>query len=192
MKYSYEWLINELNQNKKFQYIGFWGNKNDSLTERSFSNFYKSPMKIEIYDKRVIEFECNEQYFMYRKALTFKDYSVLEEILQSGLKPSDYKDLGRKVSNFNKEVWDELCYEAMLDGLRYKFNQNNTLKNYLIKTGKSIIVETTGFDTIWGNGHFKKLKNGQINKDCFNPYKWTGKNMLGFALMELRDELIKK
>ena len=189
MKYNYDWLINELNQNKKFQYVGFWGNKNDSLAERSFSNFFKSPMNIEIYDGRRIKFECNEQYFMYRKALTFKDFVTLEKILVNGLKPNDYKELGRAVQNFDKKLWDSIRYDIMLEGLREKFTQNDTLKKYLLQTGDKIIVETTGFDTIWGNGHFKYLKNGQLNKDCFNPYKWTGTNLLGFALMELRDEL---
>lgn len=191
MKYNLIWLENEMHLGHYLDYFGFWGNKNDTQMERSFSNFYKSPMTIKIFDGREVTFECNEQYFMYRKALQFGDFVTLEKIIQRGLSPQKYKELGREVENFDNDVWDSVRYNAMLDGLREKFSQNALLKQYLMATQNKVIVECSGFDKIWGCGHFKKDKQGKIINDWKNPKKWTGKNLLGFALMELRDELKK-
>lgn len=183
MKYTKEKLIEEEKSGKKIEYVGFWGNKKDGVKERTFSNFYKLQTGIEIHDGRVINFECNEQYFMYRKALEFKDYETLEKILGSGLSAKDYKALGRAVKGYDDEVWDKVRYGAMLDGLRHKFSKNIKLKRYLLGTGEKVLVETSPYDRIWGIGI------GKGNEDWKDSNKWLGLNLLGFALMEIRDEL---
>lgn len=33
---------------------------------------------------------------------------------------------------------------------------------------------------------------GQSNPDVENPLKWRGKNLLGFALTEARDEMLRE
>ena len=57
------------------------------------------------------------------------------------------------------------------------------LKAYLLSTGNKIIVEASPYDKIWGIGL------GKDDTDSINPEKWNGLNLLGFALMEVRDEL---
>jgi len=47
-------------------------------------------------------------------------------------------------------------------------------------------VEASPRDRIWGIGM------GQSNPDVENPMKWRGRNLLGFALTEARDELLKE
>jgi len=57
------------------------------------------------------------------------------------------------------------------------------LENYLLSTGNKILVEASPYDKIWGIGMDKE------NPNALNPEKWNGENLLGFALMEVRDEL---
>jgi hypothetical protein len=44
-------------------------------------------------------------------------------------------------------------------------------------------VEASPYDGIWG------IKMGQTNEYVRNPLEWKGQNLLGFALMEVRDEI---
>lgn len=189
MKYFKDWLLEEISSGTKFEFVGFWGNKHDTKEEKTFSNFYKSNFTADIFDNRKHTFECSEQYFMYRKAIEFQDYETAKKILGSGLSPSEYKEFGRMVKNYDDKKWNEIRYGVMLDGIRHKFTQNTTLKQYLLKTENKIIVETSPFDRIWGIGIAKVNKQGIPNNLWKNPSKWKGQNLLGFALMELRDEL---
>lgn len=189
MKYTKEWLINEEKEGKTFKYRGFWGNKNDSELEKSFSNFYKSKFEAILYNGESFVFECNEQYFMYRKALEFKDYKIISKILVPGLKSSDYKDLGRMVQNYSDEIWNSVRYQAMVDGLMMKFSQNQKLKNYILSTNNELLVEASPSDVIWGCGFAKKDRQGKPLKQWRTPSTWKGENLLGFALMEVRDNL---
>lgn len=70
----------------------------------------------------------------------------------------------------------------MLDVLRAKFSQNPALKDYLVATGDAILVEAAPKDKIWGIGM------GENNPDVGDSKKWNGRNLLGKALMEVRDE----
>ncbi len=67
----------------------------------------------------------------------------------------------------------QVKFDAMLKALRAKFTQNQQLKNQLINTGNTILVENAGAnDAEWGAG-----ANGD------------GKNHLGRMLMHVRYEL---
>ena len=60
-----------------------------------------------------------------------------------------------------------------------------SIKNILISTKDSILVEASPYDKIWGIGMSAN------NENIENPLLWQGLNLLGFALMEVRDELIR-
>lgn len=60
-----------------------------------------------------------------------------------------------------------------------------SIKNILISTKDSILVEASPYDKIWGIGMSAN------NENIENPLLWRGLNLLGFALMEVRDELIR-
>jgi len=53
----------------------------------------------------------------------------------------------------------------------------------LLNTNERILVEASPVDPIWGIGM------AADHKEVNNPEKWQGLNLLGFALMEVRDEL---
>jgi ribA/ribD-fused uncharacterized protein len=65
----------------------------------------------------------------------------------------------------------------------HKFSQHEVLKGYLKSTGSAVIVEASPTDAIWGIGLVQDAQGVE------NPHTWRGLNLLGFALMEVRDAL---
>ena len=63
----------------------------------------------------------------------------------------------------------------------HKFNQNEELRAFIIGTGDRILVEASPVDAMWGTGM------AADHPEIYNPEKWRGPNLLGFALMEARD-----
>lgn len=89
------------------------------------------------------------------------------------LNAAQAKRLGRKIHI--DPNWDEYKDEIMYEICLAKFTQNEDLKEQLIKTYPSLLVEgNTWGDTYWGKC------NGQ------------GRNKLGKILMKIRDEFINK
>ena len=73
----------------------------------------------------------------------------------------------------------------MLFGPILLSRKDEILKNYLLKTGDKILVEASPYDDIWG------IKMRKEDKGVTNPNNWKGTNLLGFVLMQVRDELKK-
>lgn len=78
----------------------------------------------------------------------------------------------------------------MYKSLYYKF-KNTKLKQWLLSTGDSVLIEASPFDKIWGVGLGKKNRQGIYDESekWKNVYSWKGDNKLGFLLMEIRDTL---
>ena len=121
---------------------------------------------------------------MAGKARLFNDTEILEEIMDIS-SPKEVKALGRKIRNFDEHQWAEHRYKIVKQGNYLKFSQNADLKEFLLSTNNKIIAEASPYDAIWGIGLKKE------HPDSIYPEKWKGLNLLGFALMEVRDELIK-
>ena len=121
---------------------------------------------------------------MAEKARIFEDNEILEKIMKSD-NPKQIKDLGRKVKNFNEVVWSKVRDNIIKNGNLAKFLQNENLKKFLLQTENVVIVEASPYDKIWGIGI--SVDDKAIN----NPLHWKGQNLLGFALMEVRDELAR-
>ena len=119
---------------------------------------------------------------MASKALLFKDEEVYREIM-TAQSPFDYKKLGRKVRGFTPELWDANKYDIVVKGNKAKFSQNPEIKEFLLSTGNAIIAEASPYDGIWGI----KLDRETAMKGSVE--QWQGENLLGCALMEVRDWL---
>lgn len=161
-------------------YLFFWGHqpsKDGKMTKTCFSQWWISSFEFE-----GIEYKTAEHWMMAEKARLFNDLDVLQEIL-AVKSPADAKKLGRKVANYNEEKWLENRFEIVRKGNFLKFSQNEELKAFLLSTNNEIIVEASPVDSIWGIGM------ASDHPDVHNPSKWKGLNLLGFALMEVRDEL---
>ena len=155
--------------------IYFYGLKNEF---GFMSNFYRT----NFIDNDGIKYNCSEQYFMYQKCKLFDSTNtVLMEAILTEKSPSKIKRYGRKVENFIDDVWNDIKFKIMLDALRFKFNQNDKIKQKLIKSKPKILYEASKYDNIWGIC-FSSSTAVNKNKTFF------GKNLLGIALMTIRDE----
>lgn len=141
------------------------------------SNWYISEFKIDS-----IKFSSMEQYMMYKKAIVFNDNKIAKEILETK-DVSKIKALGRQVSNYNDTYWNGVRQIIIYKGLFEKFSQNEDLKKRLMNTGNDILAECAVQDKIWGIG----LSMKDVNR--WDMEKWRGENLLGFALMMVREEL---
>jgi ribA/ribD-fused uncharacterized protein len=164
----------------KSPYIYFWGHqptKDGSISKSCLSQWWPC-----VFEKDGVKYSSAEQWMMAEKARAFLDADILSKILKSET-PKEAKDLGRQVANFNEDVWTLKSYSIVVEGNLLKFDQNPEIKEYLIGTGDSVLVEVSLYDKVWGIGM------NQDDEGIENPLNWKGKNLLGFALMEVRDIL---
>ena len=178
MKYSINWLKEDIHNDKHTDYLFFWGHtqKKEGIIDKScFSQWFLSP-----FIANNITYATAEHWMMAKKAELFNDDVILPQILETK-KPAVAKDLGRKVRNFDAQKWNAVAYELVIEGNKHKFTQHEPLKTFLLHTGNRVLVEASPSDTIWGIGL------SQNDSDAANPFKWKGSNLLGFALMEVRD-----
>jgi hypothetical protein len=99
--------------------------------------------------------------------------------------PMEQKKLGRRVQGYDDAVWKACCYDVVVRGNAAKFFQNEKLHDFLNSTGDKVLVEASPKDSVCGIGL------DENSPDAINPQRWQGTNLLGFALMEVRDILTK-
>lgn len=178
MKNTLQNTIEKFQQNENLDFLFFWGHTvNEQVTKACFSQWFPCQ-----FEENGIFYKTAEHYMMANKAKLFDDDEILNKVLNSET-PNEAKNLGRKVKNFNSEVWDQHKYEIVKQANILKFSQNQDLKDFLLSTENKILVEASPYDTIWGIGMLETDKNSK------NPLLWKGENLLGFALMEVRDTL---
>ena len=119
---------------------------------------------------------------MAEKARVFGDSENLNAILASS-SPKDIKAYGRAVRNFNPSKWNAVKFDIVVKGNIAKFSQNPELKRFLLSTGEAELVEASPKDRIWGIGL------SEDDPRALDKSKWLGSNLLGRALMEVRDKL---
>lgn len=181
MKYDVKNIIDLYRSGQKLKYVFFWGHTErwGMVTKVCFSQWYDC-----LFMEDDVIYHTAEQYMMAQKALLFGDRAVYEEIMAAE-HPKKYKALGKKVSGFSDKVWDAHKYEIVVKGNLAKFSQNPELMEFLLGTNTRILVEASPYDNIWGIGM------SADDKGVENPMNWKGENLLGFALMEVRDRLKK-
>lgn len=176
---SKEDLINHLNHGHSVDYLFFWGHQKpkSGIASSCFSQWYESPFLVESQ-----QYPTAEHYMMACKADLFADQQSKHQILAAA-SPGDAKKLGRNVQGFNDELWLAHRFEIVVTANLAKFSQNADLKAFLLSTDERILVEASPVDRIWGIGL------AADDPKAMNPYTWRGLNLLGFALMYVRDLL---
>jgi len=180
MNYDIQKLTKDFRSGKKLKYLFFWGNRKSHTTgidQSCLSQWYSINFKI-----NGIKYYSAEHYMMAEKAKLFKDDMNYEKILSSK-SPGQAKQYGREVRGFDEKIWKENRFKIVINGNVAKFSQNIDLKQFLLATKNRILVEASPVDTIWGIGLSKE------SEKCNNPLEWRGLNLLGFALMEVREKM---
>ena len=172
-------LVDFVNHGHKVKYVFFWGHqeKGSQVSKSSFSQWYDCT-----FEDDGNKFISAEHYMMYHKAKLFGDGKACEKVLLAS-NPGEAKAIGREVLGFNQKIWDEKRFEIVVNANFAKFSQNSELQEFLLNTGNRVLVEASPVDKIWGIGL------AQDNPASENPNAWKGLNLLGFALMEVRDQL---
>lgn len=141
------------------------------------SNWYLSDFTVD-----GLVFSSMEQYMMYRKAICFSDEAVAAQILNTK-DVAKIKKLGRLVSGYDDHYWNGVRQIIVYEGLCAKFSQNEKLKKLLKGTGNAILAECAVKDCVWGIGLSMKAH------ERFDREKWKGQNLLGYALMAVRERI---
>ncbi|MDR3352575.1 MAG: NADAR family protein [Zoogloeaceae bacterium] len=183
MVYDVKWLVDEFARGKRKKFLFFWGHQKSQsgeLTPACFSQWWAAPFIVE-----GARYTTAEHWMMAQKALLFGDQEMFGRILHAPT-PSAVKALGRQVRGFDGRIWNEKRFEIVVAGNLHKFSQHQPLKTYLQNTRARVLVEASPIDRIWGIGLSAEHENAQ------NPRRWNGLNLLGFALMTVRDRLEEK
>lgn len=141
------------------------------------SNWYPSVFTVD-----GVRFTSMEQYMMYQKAMCFGDKAIAARILDTD-DVSQIKELGRLVSGYDENHWNGVRQIVVYKGLLAKFSQNAELKELLKSTEDAALAECAVKDRIWGIGLSMK------DSDRLDRSKWNGQNLLGYALMMVREKL---
>lgn len=175
-------LIAYINAGNRVKYLSFWGHTPKSthnICKSCLSQWYDSPFKAD-----GVLYNTAEHYMMAHKAKLFNDTNAYKKILQAP-HPKAAKSIGREIIGFSEQIWLNHRFEIVVAGNIAKFSYHSALRDYLINTGDRVLVEASPVDTIWGIGL------ATDHPDVENPAKWRGLNLLGFALMQARNALIK-
>lgn len=139
-----------------------------------------------------IRYNTAEQWMMAEKARLFNDTEIEVSILRTN-DPREQKGYGRQVKGFDKKKWEAIeengkpyCWNIVYQGNYAKFSQNPGLKEVLLETAGTILVEASPYDKIWGIGL------GENDEDALDRDKWRGTNWLGEVLTQLREDFIKE
>jgi len=180
MKYSLPWLIDLHARSETLDYLCFWGHQpraDGQVGDSCLSQWWEASFIVD-----QLPYPTAEHWMMAEKARHCGDEETLAKIL-AAKSPGAVKNLGRQVRNFDPASWDEVKYEIVKTGNLHKFSQQKALGDYLKHTAGCILVEASPLDQIWGIGL------AEDHPHITDPNHWPGQNLLGFALMEVRDTL---
>lgn len=178
--YHINWLKERFESGDTLKFVYFWGHTpkhNESVGKFCFSQWAEFPFTIE-----GITYKTAEHWMMAHKALLFGDQVIFDKIINAN-KPAEAKELGRQIAGYDDLIWNEKKFDIVKLGNIHKFSQHPLLAEYLLSTAPRILVEASPVDPIWGIGM------ASDHKDINHINAWRGQNLLGFALMEVRDFL---
>lgn len=163
-----------------FSYLCFWGHRprrDGAPSNACFSQWYEASFELD-----GIRYPTAEHYMMAEKARLFGDLDALARVLASR-SPGAAKAHGREVVGFDEATWSRHRFDIVVQGNLAKFGQDERLAGFLCSTEDKVLVEASPMDSIWGIGLAADAPGIQ------DPAAWEGLNLLGFALMAVREHL---
>ena len=180
MRYHLTWLIDKFDKGQSPGIIFFSDHSKKQSSpygEHMFSQWYPSPFSV-----NEIVYKSAGHWMMARKALLFGDRKAFKRIIEAD-RLEEVRIVSHMVNNFDEATWSERKYDIVREGNFHKFNQGKKLRERLLNTGTAILAEANPADNVWGIGLSQDSRNAK------DPYAWKGLNLLGFALMEIREYL---
>ena len=141
------------------------------------SNFFPHPIEV-----NGETYQSSEHFYQFHKCMATGATDKAAEVLLTN-EPEDAMAAASDIKP-SKQWYDNEGKKIMLQAIQAKFASQN-MQQRLIKTGKSVLVEATR-NTVWGTGvHF-------TSNNVLNPKSYTGQNLLGRVLMEVRNKFLTK
>lgn len=136
---------------------------------------------------RSVRVPTSEHVFMYMKARFFGDHEKAKQIIETP-DPKTAKKLGREVSGFVEDFWEEHREEAMWTALTLRYQYDERFRDYLAKEefkGRHF-VEANPYDKVWSCGYLEDDPRIDLPEKT-----WPGLNLLGKLLDKLRERNLK-
>lgn len=146
---------------------------------QAFSNWHHSPDQLIM---RGLSFDHSEGAFMAMKAWFFMDLDAVAAC-HAEKDPCAVKAIGRTIRGYDDAAWSlvRLGFMAYVNLLKYR--QNPEMAAELLGTGDRTLVEASPVDQVWGVGL------AEDDPLIQSPSNWRGTNLLGVALMQVREVL---
>jgi hypothetical protein len=173
-------LCEHLHHGGSAKFLFFWGHRptQDGFTTKTcFSQWFESAFEVD-----GIRYPTAEHYMMAEKARLFADNAALQRIL-AATNPGAAKAAGREIRYFDEQIWVNQRFAIVVAANLAKFSQHSALGEFLLNTHDRVLVEASPVDKIWGIGL------AVDHPAAKNPHAWQGLNLLGFALMQVREQL---
>ncbi|GAA3098827.1 NADAR family protein [Streptomyces echinatus] len=175
-----EALTREVRAGSRIRYLHFWGHRprpDGRVGASCLSQWWPSPFVVD-----GVEYATAEHWMMAGKARLFGDAEAERRVLAAE-HPAEAKKAGRLVRDFDQETWERERFRIVVEGSVHKFAAQDDLRLFLLNTGNRVLVEASPVDRIWGIGL------AADDEAAAEPERWRGLNLLGFALMEAREQL---
>ena len=177
-----EELLTSIYSGTQHELLFFWGHTDPEKDPDTVGEWIFSQWRSCSFTLNGLPYSSAEQYMMAEKARLFGDQETRKKIIETS-DPVEAKALGRLVHQFDEKVWNQHRSGIVVAGNLAKFGQNEAYKEFLLQTGEHILVEASPHDRIWGIGL------SADDPKAKDPVSWRGRNLLGFALMEVRRQL---
>jgi ribA/ribD-fused uncharacterized protein len=161
-------------------FLFFWGHRprrDGGIGPGCLSQWWPAPFRV-----GGVTYPTAEHFMMAGKARLFGDEVMAWRIIEAA-SPGDAKALGQAIRGYDEELWASSRYGIVVEGNIAKFGQHQDLLAYLAATAGRVLVEASPADRVWGIG----LAADDSRAD--RPSQWEGLNLLGFALMDVRERL---
>ena len=138
----------------------------------------RSGCSVRVLDK-MIAFKTAEHAYQALKAAEYADMESLSKIVKANF-PPEARQIGQDIKGYNAKHWNAVRYNRIRTCLYAKFTQNSHFRKILLETGDKTLVYAVK-NKIWGIG--LDIDNDAI----YNEFNWTGENLLGKCLMDVRN-----
>lgn len=137
------------------------------------SNFHKAPIR---FNGRT--YPTIEHAYQHDRATYLGKHSIANQVL-TATTPQEAKKTGNRAGR--SQEWDLCKQERLKSIVTAKFKQHLDLKNKLVATGSTTLIEAT-YDPFWGAG-------APITARTLREGTWRGRNVFGQILDQVRTEM---